>query len=132
MGELTKTEKKDLVSLFHGNQGYPAVPQPFERDIFLLGTYIAGTFYIENMDEIEPDLQEDDRLDLFREPENSYDKHAIVVKTTSGEKLGYIPRKDNLIFSRLMDAGKMLFARIISKEKQGRSVEIRIKVFLHE
>lgn len=132
MGELTKTEKKDLVSLFHGNQGYPAVPQPFERDIFLLGTYIAGTFYIENMDEIEPGLQEDDRLNLFREPENSYDKHAIVVKTTSGEKLGYIPRKDNLIFSRLMDAGKMLFARIISKEKQGRSVEIRIKVFLHE
>ncbi len=132
MGELTRTEKKDLVSLFHGNQGYPAVPQPFERDIFLLGTYIAGTFYIENMDEIEPGLQEDDRLNLFREPENSYDKHAIVVKTTSGEKLGYIPRKDNLIFSRLMDAGKMLFARIISKEKQGRSVEIRIKVFLHE
>ena len=132
MGELTRTEKKDLVSLFHGNQGYPAVPQPFERDIFLLGTYIAGTFYIENMDEIEPGLQEDDRLNLFREPENSYDKHAIVVKTTSGEKLGYIPRKDNLIFSRLMDAGKMLFARIISKEKQGRSVEIRVKVFLHE
>lgn len=132
MGELTKTEKKDLVSLFHGNQGYPAVPQPFERNIFLLGTYIAGTFYIENMDEIEPGLQEDDRLDLFREPQNPYDKHAIVVKTISGEKLGYIPRKDNLIFSRLMDAGKMLFARIVSKEKQGRSVEIRIKVFLHE
>lgn len=132
MGELTRTEKKDLVSLFHGNQGYPAVPQLFERDIFLLGTYIAGTFYIENMDEIEPGLREDDRLNLFREPENPYYKHAIVVKTISGEKLGYIPRKDNLIFSRLMDAGKMLLARIVSKEKQGKSVEIRIKVFLHE
>ena len=31
-----------------------------------------------------------------------------------------------------MDAGKMLFARIVSKEKKGKWVEIRIKIFLQE
>lgn len=28
------------------------------------------------------------------------------------KKLGYIPEKDNIVFSRLMDAGKMLKATI--------------------
>ena len=85
--------------------------------------------YIEKMGELEPLLEEDDRLELFREPDNAYDKYAILVKTLNGEKLGYIPRTDNRIFSRLMDAGKMLFARIVSKEKKGKWVEIRIKIF---
>lgn len=132
MGEITKAEKNELVSLFHGNHGELVIPKPFEKEIFLLSTYIAGTMYIEKMGELEPLLEEDDRLELFREPDNAYDKYAILVKTLNGEKLGYIPRTDNRIFSRLMDAGKMLFARIVSKEKKGKWVEIRIKIFLQE
>ena len=31
-----------------------------------------------------------------------------------GEKLGYIPKRDNDIFCRLMDAGKILHARVYS------------------
>jgi hypothetical protein len=40
--------------------------------------------------------------------------------------------KDNLIFARLMDAGKLLFGRISSKEKKGSWVKIDIKVYLQE
>jgi len=47
-------------------------------------------------------------------------------------KIGYVPRADNVIFSRLMDAGKLLFGRITAKEMKGRWLRIDIKVYLHE
>ena len=67
-----------------------------------------------------------------REPNNPYDKQAIVIKTGNGVKIGYVPKQDNIVFSRLMDAGKLLFGRISGKEKKGKWVVIKIKVFLHE
>ena len=52
--------------------------------------------------------------------------------TAYGIKLGYVPREDNKIAARLMDAGKILFGRILMKEKQGSWIKIYVKVFLRE
>lgn len=41
----------------------------------------------------------------MREPNNQFDEHAISVYTTGGLKLGYLPKNNNLILSRLMDEG---------------------------
>jgi len=130
--ELNKTGKSRLVSLLHGKNGEISIPKPFERDIFLFDTYVAGTSHIEGMEELEPHLQTGDRLDFFREPDNQYDAQAIVIKTADGVKIGYVPRQDNVIFARLMDAGKLLFGRISEKEKKGKWVKISIDIFLHE
>ena len=132
MDELNKTGKSGLVSLLHGKNGEISIPKPFERDIFLCDTYVAGTSHIEGMEELEPHLQTGDRLDFFREPDNQYDAQAIVIKTADGVKIGYVPRQDNVIFARLMDAGKLLFGRISEKEKKGKWVKISIDIFLHE
>ena len=132
MDELNKTGKSRLVSLLHGKNGEISIPKPFERDIFLFDTYVAGTSHIEGMEELEPHLQTGDRLDFLREPDNQYDAQAIVIKTADGVKIGYVPRQDNVIFARLMDAGKLLFGRISEKEKKGKWVKISIDIFLHE
>lgn len=132
MDELNKTGKSGLVSLLHGKNGEISIPKPFERDIFLFDTYVAGTSHIEGMEELEPHLQTGDRLDFFREPDNQYDAQAIVIKIADGVKIGYVPRQDNVIFARLMDAGKLLFGRISEKEKKGKWVKISIDIFLHE
>ena len=131
MGELAKTEGGGLVNLFHNNEG-GVVPLPFERDIFLFDTHVAGTAYVDGIEELTPYLKPEDRLSFFREPDNPHDKEAIVVKTDAGVKIGYIPRKDNVVFARLMDAGKMLFGKIISVEMQGTWVKIDIGIWLHE
>ena len=47
-----------------------------------------------------------------------------------GRKLGYIPQKDNLIFSRLMDAGKLLMAKISDIEMEGYFTRISIGIYL--
>ena len=132
MDELNKAGKSGLVSLLHWKNGEISIPKPFERDIFLFDTYVAGTSHIEGMEELEPHLQTGDRLDFFRELDNQYDAQAIVIKTADGVKIGYVPRQDNVIFARLMDAGKLLFGRISEKEKKGKWVKISIYIFLHE
>lgn len=131
MNELV-TIPDSLLDPFHDPHGHVMVPKPFEHDIFLFYTHVAGTAYVEGIEELEPHLKVDDKLDFFREPDNAYDKRAIVIRNGDGIKIGYIPRIDNVIFSRLMDAGKLLFGRISSKESSGKWVKIHIKIFLQE
>ena len=132
MGDLIKTGGNGLIGLLHGKGGDIVIPQPFERDIFLFDTHVARTTYIEGIEELEPHLKIEDKLEFFREPDNPYDNQAIVVKTVDGVKIGYIPKQDNVIFARLMDAGKLLFGRISEKEKKGKWVRIEMKIYLHE
>ncbi len=132
MGEIIKSDSGKLVGLLHGNNAGLAIPQPFERDIFLFDTHVAGTTHVEGVEELAEYLCLEDRLDFFREPDNPYDRQAIVIKTVDGAKVGYVPRADNAIFSRLMDAGKLLFGRISLKEMNGKWLKLSIKVFLHE
>jgi len=132
MGGLTKNESGGLVSLLHGKGGNIEIPKPFARDIFLFDTYVAGTTHVADIKTLEPNLRIDDKLAFFREPDNPHDAKAIVIKNADGTKIGYVPQDDNIIFSRLMDAGKLLFARIASKDKKGNWLKIAIKVYLNE
>ena len=69
-------------------------------------TYVAGTMYVEGIEELEPHLKIGDKLTFFREPNNPYDAKAIRIENADGVKIGYVPRADNVVFARLMDAGK--------------------------
>lgn len=46
--------------------------------------------------------------------------------------MGYVRRQDNVIFSRLMDAVKNLFAKVEEKEMRGKWARIKIKIYLKE
>ena len=87
---------------------------------------------MDNMDELAQGLAVGDRLAFFREPDNPHDAQAIVIKTAGGSKIGYVPQRDNVIFARLMDAGKLLFGTIAAMERKDSWHKIAIKVFLHE
>jgi len=130
MGRLVKGGGGEIVGLFHAKGGGLSVPKPFEHEIFLFDTHVAGTSHIEGIRELEPHLNLGDKLDFFREPDNPFDSSAIAVKNTDGVKIGYVPKADNVIFSRLMDAGKLLFARITSKTMAGKWLKLEIKVYL--
>ena len=132
MDDLVKTEGAGLVGLLHGAGGELNVPLPFEREIFLFDTYVAGTTHIPGIEDLVPHLHEGDKLRFFREPDNQYDKQAIVIKNEDGVKVGYVPQKDNVIFARLMDAGKLLFGRIAEKELRGSWLKLDIKIYLQE
>ncbi|NLD26769.1 MAG: restriction endonuclease, partial [Acholeplasmataceae bacterium] len=110
----------------------PELPRPFEREIYLFSTHIAGTTHIEGIEEIVERFTEAERFFFFREPHNQYDHLAIVVKNQNKEKLGYLPREDNPVFARLMDAGKELFGKLKSVQTRGRWQRIEIDIYLRD
>lgn len=132
MGDIIKNGGNEIVGLIHGKNGELDIPKPFQRDIFLFDTYVAGTTHVDGIEELEPELNVGDRLVFFREPDNPYDPMAIAVKNTDGVKVGYVPKADNAVFSRLMDAGKLLFGRITAKEKRGQWLKIEMGIYLKE
>ncbi|MDU5467931.1 MAG: HIRAN domain-containing protein [Peptoniphilus harei] len=132
MSDLVKIDNGDLIEYLIKTGKKIDLPKPFERDIYLFDTYVAGTSHIEGIENIGESLKEGDRLVFYREPENEHDPQAIRIENLNGEKIGYVPRKDNVVFSRLMDAGKVLFAKVIEKEMKGKWLKIKIKIYLHE
>ena len=129
MSELIKSQQSGLISLLHSNSQGLSMPRPFEKEIFLLDTHVAGTSFVEGIIDLAPSLHTGDKLNFFREPDNPYDDKAIMIRTQNGIKIGYIPKANNLIFARLMDAGKLLFGKIESKEMRETWLRIGIKVY---
>ena len=71
-----------------------------------------------------------DMLTLRRESGNRFDNNAIQILNAEGEKYGYVPEKDNQIFARLMDAGKLLAAKIKNIQPKGSFTMISIGIYL--
>ena len=132
MSDLVKIDNGDLIEYLMKTGSGLDLPKPFERDIYLFDTYVAGTTHIKGIEKIGESLKNDDRLVFYREPENEHDPQAIRIETLEKEKIGYVPRQDNVVFSRLMDAGKVLFAKVVEKEMRGKWLKIKIKIYLHE
>ena len=138
MGDLTSNAGSGGLSPFGSNSlgvfqgGKNGLSQPFGQTIFLFETHIAGTSYVENIAEIEPSLKVDDVLTFVREPQNQRDELAILVRDALKRKLGYVPRRDNPVFARLMDAGKRLFGKIRKVERVNNWLKIEIGVYLDD
>ena len=124
--ELT-IHKSEAVALTQ-NGGLDKVIKPLIKEIHLFDTFIAGTTHLEDQSVLD-EVSVGDKLNLRRE-ENKFDQKAILVLDQSGNKLGYIPEKDNQIFSRLMDAGKLLIAKIDNIQLHGTFHKIRIGIYL--
>lgn len=102
--------------------------KPLVNEIHLFDTYIAGTTHIDD-ESVFDEIKAGDKLTLVRE-DNKFDDKAIVIQTKDGRKLGYVPEKDNLVFCRLMDAGKLLMAKITTHEVKGTFQRIGIEIYL--
>ena len=131
MSDIIKKNNDYLRIKYTDEHGLPGI-KPFQRDILLFDTHIAGTTHIEGMDELEKHINIGDRLEFYRQQDNSYDTNAIEIRNDTNVKLGYVPKADNIVFSRLMDAGKLLYGKVISKEILDNWVKIRIEIYLHE
>ena len=103
--ELIKTNSSSAVSVLQKHD-LGDVLKPMIREIHLFDAYVAGTTHLEDPSVLQ-EIKVNDSLTLQRE-DDGYDKHAIVVLTSDKKKVGYVPEKDNIVFARLMDAGKIL------------------------
>ena len=126
--ELTIAEQKNMVSVLSANPLGDLI-KPLTHEILLFDSYVAGTTHIKD-ESVFDEIKEGDKLILQREPENRFDENAILIMNEAGKKLGYIPEKDNIVFARLMDAGKYLTAKIQHMEPKGSFRQININIYL--
>jgi hypothetical protein len=122
----------DFVNILTAGFNSKGLAFPFITEIQLMECYVAGTTFREDIEEIEPELQKDDLLVLKREPDNEYDKLAIAVYDKEERLIGYIPKRKNEIPARLMDAGKIVFGKIESKNWQDNWLKINICIFMRD
>ena len=101
-----------------GGFALPALPQPkleTNRWKTLQISPVAG-FQYHRGETLWPQLATGQPLTLIREPGNRFDQRAVRIDW-QGEKLGYIPARDNAAVSQLLDRGEKLSALIVGLKK---------------
>jgi len=102
---------------------------PFSQEIFLLDIVVAGTSYCTEIDVIEKQIVPEKVLIMKREPDNKYDKFAIALYCED-IRIGFVPATMNLVCSRLMDAGKVFFCRVVSKNWIDKWLQINANIYM--
>ena len=106
------------------------MPRYRTRDILLLQANVAG-FRYHGGHHVLSMINEGDPVILRREPHNPYDRRAIALYWRD-EKLGYIPRADNVVIANLLDQGATLKAMVWKKKKlchPHEVIEIQVRFF---
>ena len=119
----------ELIKKAGNPQGLGDLIKPLTREIHLFDSFIAGTSHLKDPDVLKK-AAVGDILTLRRESGNRFDSNAILILNADGEKYGYVPEKDNMIFARLMDAGKLLEAKIKNIQPKGSFTMISIGIYL--
>ncbi len=121
--------KNDALAAVSAEKDLGAIIKPLVSEIHLFDTYVAGTSHLSDKSVLET-LTGGCTLTLRRE-DNKFDEMAILLFAPDGRKVGYIPRRDNLIFARLMDAGKLLTAKVTEiKPRTSDFMQISISIYL--
>lgn len=124
---IINSEKAGIVSALETHD-LGEIIKPMIREIHLFDTYVAGTSHLNDTSVLEV-VKSGDELTLRRE-DNKFDSNVILVLNAGLKKLGYVPEKDNVVFARLMDAGKILKAKVANVEKIGTFTQISIGIYL--
>lgn len=124
--ELTKFESGLVSKAAESSIG--ELLKPLQQEIHLFDSYVAGTSHLTDKTVLD-EIKEGDKLFLVRE-DNKFDSNAIMILAPDKKKVGYVPEKDNIIFARLMDAGKKLSAKITKIEKKGSFTKVAVSIYL--
>ena len=120
-------KKESAVAAIEGHE-LGDIIKPLIKEIHLFDSHIAGTTHLEDGSVLES-IKVGDVLTLQRE-NNKFDSNAILILNEEKKKLGYVPEKDNIVFARLMDAGKLLKAKITQVNQKGSFKQISVGIYL--
>lgn len=111
---------------------YKDLPMPFEQTVFLAECHLAGTDLIEDMLVKTENVDAGTPLTLKRMNVDAEDAQAIAALTAAGDIVGYVPRRYAAVFARLMDAGKLLSAKVTDKALVGHWIDISVAIEMKE
>ena len=107
------------------------VIKPFARDILIRESQLDGTVSIDDVLVLAKDVKCGDWLALRRIADAS-DAFKVAVLNAAGETVGYVHKLEKEIVARLMDAGKKMKARVVSKTVDGHWLNVRLGLYLED
>lgn len=111
---------------------YKDLPMPFERTVFLTECHLAGTAEIDDMLVKTRNVETGTPLVMKRMPTDAQDARAIAALTAAGDIVGYVPRRYAAVFARLMDAGKLLSAKVTEKSLENHWLDLAVSIDMKE
>jgi len=120
-----------LIELIRSSFEKNGLPKPYIQEIYLIESHVAGTSHLD-LEEIESRLATDSFLIFKREADNKHDEFAIIIQDEANHKLGYVPRDKNEIIANLMDAGKLIFGKLVNKSWKGDWLKLDIKIYMRD
>ena len=126
-------QRSDFIKGIIGFLGISALPASMVKQYhryYLLQSFVRGFRFYEGLKLLD-EMHEGDLLEMLREPANEYDPKAIAL-CFNQHKIGFIPKEDNDILSRLMDADVVkLQAEITHLNKEAKAWEnVHIGVYV--
>ena len=127
MSDELSAVNSGLMNLVKDN-GIGDVIKPLTKEIHLFDAFVSGTSRIKDASVLD-NISIGGKLKMRRE-NNKFDSNAIVFLDHDNNKIGYVPEKDNVVFARLLDAGKLLSATVTGIERKGSFTKISVSIFL--
>ena len=123
---LIKINTGLLAALSNGAISIDVMP----KEILVLECLVAGTSF-RKLQDLEPELISEVKLELKRDNKNEHDKMAVELLFNK-TKIGFIPKEKNEVIARLLDAGKSFFGILHAKEWEGNWLRLDIKIYLKD
>ena len=123
---LIKINTGLLAALSNGAISIDVMP----KEILVLECLVAGTSF-RKLQDPEPELISEVKLELKRDNKNEHDKMAVELLFNK-TKIGFIPKEKNEVIARLLDAGKSFFGILHAKEWEGNWLRLDIKIYLKD
>ena len=124
--ELAKTNSNQIALM--DQKQLSDIIKPLSKEIHLFDSFVSGTLNIKDQS-VFRQLKTGDKLILQRE-DSRFDANTINIFTEDKIKIGYVPEKDNVVFARLMDAGKLLIAKINDIQFKGTMPVVSVGIYL--
>jgi len=81
--------------------------KPLVNQIKLFDSFIGKVYLLKDVNPLLK-VKIGDKLSLKRRT-STYSKYEVLIYNSSNELVGYVPENDEIVLSRLMDAGKSFF-----------------------
>lgn len=107
------------------------VIRPFVRDILVKEVQLDGTVSVDDVLALAKDVRRGDWLAL-RRVKDAPDAFVVAVLNAAGETIGFVSRLEREIVARLMDAGKKMKAKVVSKRLDGHWLDMRLGLYLED
>lgn len=96
----------------------------------LATTFVSGTAGIRDYRKVLDELNPGDTLSLEHDRHDPNDPLRVIVSTSQGNQLGFLPKDQCATAASLIDAGKRLFAQVASIDEKQHWAEVSITLFM--